>query len=128
VVIVYPPGELVLLGRLRVGECTDLQGASWRLGVDNMWEASYHVIAKPGTEEPLRAIDVMDVAGKLRFRSKVDARLDLTDGLVRAQQLQSLRELTPESATSLEAKWSYCQRVWLSRVGSTRLRKDAQHR
>jgi hypothetical protein len=102
VVTVYPPGELVLLGRLRVGECTDLEGAKRRLGTDDVWEAKHHVIAKPGTEEPSREVDLTDIARQLRFRSKVNDRLEVTDGFVRAQQLQTMRELTPESATMLE--------------------------
>jgi hypothetical protein len=103
---VYPPGELVLLGRLRVGECKDLEGAKRRLGTDDVWEASYHVIAKPGSAEALREVDLTRLAGELRFRSKVNDRLDVTDGFVRAQQLQTMRELTSESATLLEEIWS----------------------
>jgi hypothetical protein len=108
-VTVYPPGELVLLGRLRVGESTDREGARERLATDDLWEARYHIIAKQGTEEPLREVDLMDVAGDLRFVSKVNDRLNLVDGLVNAQQLQTIRRLTAESAAMLEEKWSGSQ-------------------
>jgi hypothetical protein len=105
-VTVYPPGELVLLGRLRVGERTDYEGARARLGTDDIWKADYHIFAKPSTEEPLREVDLMDVAGNLRFVSEVNDRLNLRDGLVKPQQLQTMRKLTPESASMLEVKWS----------------------
>ena len=106
VVTVHPGGELILLGRVVVGECTDLEGAEKRLGTDDVWEAKHHVIAKPGTEGPLREVGLMDVAEDLRFLSKVNDRLDLVDGQVSAKQLQRIRELTPESARMLEEKWS----------------------
>ena len=48
----------------------------------------------------------MDVAGELRFVSKVNDRLNLKGGLVKAQQLQTMRELTQESASMLEEEWS----------------------
>lgn len=66
VVTVYPPGELVLLGRLRVGVRTDQEGAERRLGTDDVWEARYHVIAEPGSEQPLREVNLMGVAADLR--------------------------------------------------------------
>lgn len=106
VVTVYPSGELILLGRLRVAECTDQEGATERLGTNDVWEASHHVIAEPGTQEPLREVDLMDIAGELRFESKVNDRLDLADRLVNAQQLQTMRRLTSDSAMILEKKWS----------------------
>ncbi len=102
VVTVYPPGELVLLGRLRVGVRTDQEGAQRRLGTDDVWEARYHVIAESGSERPLRELDLMGVAADLRFVSKTADRLDVKGGRVNAQQLQTVRELTPGSATVLE--------------------------
>lgn len=104
VVTVYPEGELVLLGMVLVGECTDLEGARRKLDYD-VYPANYHVIARPGTEDSLREVDLMDVAGDLRFVSKKNDRLDLVDGQVNAQQLQSIRELTEQSAKILGEKW-----------------------
>lgn len=105
VVTVYPPGGLFLLGRLLVGECTDHEGARQCLDYEP-YEADYHVIARPGTEEPLRQVNLMAVARELRFVSRVNDRLDLADGLVDAQQLQTMRRLTPDSAELLEQRWS----------------------
>lgn len=104
-ITVYPEGELVLLGRVIVGKCIGEEGAKKLLGTDDVWQAKYHAIAKSGTEEPLQEVDLMDVAEDLRFVSKVNDHLDLVDGRVNAQQLQSMRELTPESARMLEEKW-----------------------
>ena len=98
-------GDLILLGRIRVDEVADYYSARQRLGED-IWESKYHVIAKSGTEEPLREVDLMDVAEDLRFVSKVNDRLDVRFGRVNAQQLQTMRELTPGSAAMLEEKWS----------------------
>lgn len=106
VVTVYHPGELVLLGRVRVGACTDQEGAERRLGTADVWEARYHVMAEPGSEQPLREVDLMGVAEDLRFVSKTADRLDVEGGRVNAQQLQTVRELTPGSATVLEKIWS----------------------
>ncbi len=79
VVTVYPEGELVLLGRVRVGRCTDREEA--QRGFDyEVWPADYHAIALPGTEEPMREVDLMGVAGDLRFVSKVNDRLALVEG------------------------------------------------
>ena len=106
-VTVYPPGELVLVGRLQVGECTDYEGAKRLLRTDDVIERKYQVIAKSGTQEPLREIDLMDIASELRFVSKTGKdRLEVIDGLVKAQQLQTMRELTEESAAMLAQKWS----------------------
>lgn len=110
IVTVHPPGELVLLGRLIVDECTDFEGAKKRLGTDDVWEANYHVIAKPSTEEALHEINLMDIADALRFRSKED-HLRISDGRVDAKQLQTIRELTEESATMLKEKWSRTDRT-----------------
>jgi hypothetical protein len=104
-VTVYPEGELVLLGRVIVEKCTDQESAERHLDYDP-FEADYHAIAKPGTEQPLREVDLTDVADDLRFVSKVNERLDLVQGRVNAQQLQSVRRLTPESARMLKEKWS----------------------
>jgi hypothetical protein len=107
VATVYKGGDFVLLGRLEVGECTDEEGAKELLDTDDIWPAKYHVLSKPGYEEPLREVSLMDVAEDLRFLSKTGKdRLKVTDGRVNAQQLQRIRRLTPESARMLEKKWS----------------------
>jgi hypothetical protein len=104
-------GELLLLGRVRVGERVDLETAKRRLGSQDIFEAKYHIIAEHSTREPLRVVSLTDIAGDLRFRSKVNDRLNLRDGRVNAQQLQTLRELAPKSVALLSQRWSGDQRM-----------------
>jgi hypothetical protein len=108
-ITVYPGGKLVLLGRLVVEDCIDQKSAEERFDYE-VWEAKYHAIAKPGTVESLQKVDLMDLAQDLRFVSKKN-RLRVTDGRVMAQQLQSMRELTPESARMLEEKWTKTKQI-----------------
>ena len=105
IVTVYPPGELVVVGRLQVGECLDEEQATTLLGED-IWEANFHIIAREGTEESLRQVSFMDIAAELRFESRKKDRLTIRDGRANAQQLQSMRRLTPASVKLLEARWS----------------------
>lgn len=104
IVTVFPPGVLTVIGRLEAGECTDRQTAMARLKTRDLWEANYHVIAKPETQEPLREVSLFDVAEDLRFDSSRD-RLKVVDGYVNGGQLQAMRVLTPESVALIEAKW-----------------------
>ncbi len=101
-------GDLILIGRVRVEECTDYAGARKRFPTKNVFPSQYQIIAKPETVERLREVDISNIAGDLRFASKKN-RLKVTDGQVDAKQLQSMRELTPESARILEEKWSGSQ-------------------
>ena len=98
-------GDLVLIGRVRVEERTDYAGARRRFPTKDVFPRKYQIIAKPESVERLREVDLSDIAGDLRFASKKN-RLKVTHGQVDAKQLQSMRELTPESARMLEEKWS----------------------
>jgi hypothetical protein len=104
IVTVRPLGEFVLVGRIQVGECISYQEAVMRFG-DNVWESDDHIVAEPGTEKDLREISLMDIAGQLRFQSSSNDRLTISNGYVKAQQLQSMRKLDPTSVPLLEAKW-----------------------
>jgi hypothetical protein len=86
-------GHLALLGPIVVGVCTSQPEAARLLGTDDLWPALYHIIAKAGTVVPIRLVDISDIAADLRFLSDRD-RLEVTDGRVNAQQLQSLRKVT----------------------------------
>jgi hypothetical protein len=104
IVTAWPGGILTLIGRLVVGVVTDQSTAAKLLGTNDLWTAPYHVIAAPGTSEPMREVDLTDLASELRFASTRD-RLTVIDGRVNANQLQAMRELTPESAALLESRW-----------------------
>jgi hypothetical protein len=97
-------GIPILLGRMRVGRITDKANAQRLLGRADIWDATLHAIAEPGTAEPLREVPLGPIAERLRFNSDKD-RLNVEDGRVDAQQLRALRELTPESVALLEALW-----------------------
>jgi hypothetical protein len=105
-VVTVQSGELILAGRLQVGARVDsLEEAQRRLGRNDLYPTTYHVIAKRGTKERLRKVNLMEVAEKLRFESVKD-RLDLLNGSVDGRQLQVLRVLTPSSVEILNNKWS----------------------
>ncbi len=104
IVTVFPPGELTLIGRLEVGERTNRKDAMRQLNADNLWPAKHHVIAKLGTEEPLRAVSLASIAEDLRFESSRD-RLNVVSGRVNGGQLQAMRLLTPSSVTLVKREW-----------------------
>ncbi|NUN96363.1 MAG: DUF3883 domain-containing protein [Candidatus Omnitrophica bacterium] len=104
-IITYYAGEICLRGRIVVEKVTDFEGAARYLGTSDLWESDYHLLAKPGTEEPLDDIPLSDCVADLRFNSKKD-RLTLdADDMVDPQQIQTMRELTPESAAILQKIW-----------------------
>jgi hypothetical protein len=105
IVTLRPQGQLNLIGRLSVGHVTTFEEAKKQLG--NVWEATYHVIAESGSEQSLREISLMPLAEELRFISSTQRdRLVVIDGKVDGKQLQSLRQLTPESSVYMERLWS----------------------
>ena len=104
IVTVRPPGHLTVVGRVEVGECTNREAAMERLGTKDVWDAKYHVIAKPGTEELLREVNIANIAEDLRFESSHN-RLNVINGGVNGRQLQAMRLLTSASAALVEAEW-----------------------
>ena len=105
IVAVNPDGVLFLVGRLLVGDVLDDPTAVERFGND-IYEADLHVESKPGAEELPCLVNLMDIAGKLRFESKGgNDRLHLVEGRVDARQLQVLRQLNAESVRLLEHEW-----------------------
>jgi hypothetical protein len=103
IITVRPPGELVTIGRIQIGDVVSYGEATKRVG-QNVWQARDHIIAEVGTEEELREVNLMDIAEQLRFQSKRD-RLAISNGRMKAQQLQTIRKLTPASAALLSSKW-----------------------
>ncbi|NLF70744.1 MAG: hypothetical protein GX575_17075 [Candidatus Anammoximicrobium sp.] len=98
-------GVLHLVTRIVVGLVTDQAGAEKHFPYQpgGVWEASHHIIASPGTELPRYYLNIHRLAASLRFKSKKgNDRLTLTaDGMVNAQQLQTMRTLWPEAAEML---------------------------
>lgn len=98
-------GSLRLVTSIAVGHVTGQAGAAELLGVpaDNLWEAEYHIVAAQDTAKEIGDRDIQHLAPQLRFVSaNGNDRLTLkADGSVNAQQLQSMRVLSPESAQLL---------------------------
>lgn len=105
IVTAWSGGHLVLLGPVFVDQRVDRETAVRILGTDDLWEASYHILAPAGRGARAREVDIGDLAADLRFESKKD-RLDLRDPSKVAGQLQSMRRVTPASAALLRERWS----------------------
>lgn len=111
--ITVQPGTDILfaVGKLTVGWLGDRETAMQLLGVSRLWDAPFHVIAQEivagtGTGEPFKEISLRAIAGKLRFVSPAGRdRLRTIGGRVHPTQLQTMRQLTTESAQRLERIW-----------------------
>jgi hypothetical protein len=98
-------GLLHLCGRMEVNTLTEDHALVERLaGYADVWRASRYALPLLGRAEPYAQIDISDLAPRLRFEGHAD-RLTIEDGLVGAQQLQTMRRLTPASAVLLEQCW-----------------------
>ncbi|MEN9936831.1 MAG: hypothetical protein RLZZ387_3410 [Chloroflexota bacterium] len=105
-VVTVEDGVFLLLGRVIVGEVIEGRAeAIARLGTDDIWDATYTVLAEPGTIEPLQPVNISPIAEHLVFKSRSAAKLTVVGGKVNPQQLQSTRELTPQSADLIEECW-----------------------
>jgi hypothetical protein len=104
IVTAWPGGRLVLLGRVPVNEVVDHPTAMRRLRVKDLWKATHHILAVPERAEPVREVDLVDMAPALRFESHRD-RLDVSEGRVDGKQLQTMRQLTVKSAELLQRSW-----------------------
>jgi hypothetical protein len=94
--------RLTLLGRLVVASVVSRQAAIKELG-HGVYDAPLVALAKPGTVRDIIERDIQELASSLRFNSSKD-RLSLPDPEhIDGKQLQSMRELTPESISILQA-------------------------
>jgi hypothetical protein len=98
-------GRLRLVTRIVVEHLTGQAGAAALLGCQSadVWEAEYHIVAASGTELGILDADIAHLAPSLRFESAGghDRLTVADDGSVNAQQLQTMRLLSPTSADSL---------------------------
>jgi hypothetical protein len=104
IITAWRGGHLTLLGRLVVGPIVDQREAARRLKTADLWVASFHAIAVPGTEEHLREVPLSAIAEKIRFESKRD-RLRVIHGSVQASQLQTMRQITHTTAELMARVW-----------------------
>jgi hypothetical protein len=102
-------GAVILVGALTVEKVVSYEEAKKQLGYDP-WVADDHLLARPGTGTPMDFDNVLPlhVVRDLEFVSgKSSKRLKFrSEGKVDRQTLRSVRELSPASALSLEARLS----------------------
>lgn len=99
-------GKLHLIGRLRVDMIVSTTEAERLLKTNDLWEATEHIIALPGssTAKRFRKIIPLEVTTKLLFESggKYEPLLFESAGVLDRQTLRGVRRLTDASAILLE--------------------------
>lgn len=104
IITLTPERELFLAGRLVVGEIVEYEEAMRRMPDAGLWQAEYYAFPEPGTEELLRPVPILEIAGELRFDGEND-RLTVVDGQINPQQLRKRRKLTPGSVELVTRVW-----------------------
>jgi hypothetical protein len=98
--------KFLLVGRIEVRVVCGQRAAERDRGRGALFEAPFHILAIPGSEEPARKIPLDPVARRLRFVSPEPSdRLTLVDGRVDQQQVRRLRELAPDTVDLFEQLW-----------------------
>lgn len=95
-------GKLSFLCRVVVGHVVDAEEAARLLGTsaDSLWESDYHIIPANGTLTKPAEVHIPEIAKALRFEITKD-RLNVKNDAVDPRQLQTMRELTINSADKL---------------------------
>ena len=76
-----------------------------RLNDTNLWDGGFFALPKEDEAEDLRRINLGETAFDLRFANPESDRFILKNGKINPQQLQSMRELTADSAEMLARIW-----------------------
>jgi hypothetical protein len=92
--------ELILFGHMLVNELMSQSRAEAVVGKD-IWEAKYHIVPK-GSPEPFREVSITPIALDLRFLGGVQQLPTEYSG----RNLQTMRELSPESVEMLGRVWT----------------------
>lgn len=106
-VVTLRSGDLLLAGRVVVGELTDAAEGDAMFDEFEPFSARWHVSAAEQTAEPMQLVNLSElgVTMSLRFESQSDRlRLDRR-GRLNAMSLFSLRQLTDETAALLNYVW-----------------------
>jgi hypothetical protein len=98
-IVTIRKGRLKLLGRIEVSEIISRSEAKKRF--TDVYDAPFHIVAKSGTVKVLAEHDIQDIAANLRFNAGNDRLTFESPTKTDGKQLQSLRELRPESAKLL---------------------------
>ncbi|MFO1436821.1 MAG: DUF3883 domain-containing protein [Verrucomicrobiaceae bacterium] len=104
-IVTISEGRLFLLGHLAVDQMLNFQKAVKYLGREDLYDATYHAVCEPEHAEHMEFWDIHEQAPGLRFESANDRLVFEDDGLLAAQQMQSMRRLTEESVSLLEDIW-----------------------
>ncbi len=104
-IVTISEGRLFLLGHLAVDQMLNFQQAVKYLGREDLYDATYHAVCEPEHAEHMEVWDIHEQAPALRFESANDRLVFEDDGLLAAQQMQSMRRLTEESVSLLEDIW-----------------------
>lgn len=100
-------GYLFLLGNILVSKLVTQEEASRIFKSEILWEARYHVLSERHSAQSIMDVPIAHLAEHLRFRSVSGRnRLDLLDGKVNPQQLQTMRALEPASAKLMNSALS----------------------
>jgi hypothetical protein len=91
--------RLILLGRILVSEIISRSQAQKRF--TEVYDAPFHIVSKSETAKILEEHDIQDIVPDLRFTSGRDRFTFESPTKTDGKQLQSLRELRPESANLL---------------------------
>lgn len=94
------PGDLVLVGRLKVDKVVGQLEAERLTGSRDLWEADYHVICHSPEEKIY--LDLSSRASRLSFEGAVDS---LPEGFT-GQHLQTMRRLDYHTEQYLEQLWA----------------------
>lgn len=101
-IITISEKHMYLIGRLEVDVVVNPREAARILQDHNLWGATYHAIAVPGSESKLTMVDITDIASELRFDGGTVDRLPRDYS---GRNLQSVRTLSAVSTNLLEAAW-----------------------
>lgn len=104
-IVTIAEGRLLLIGHLAVHQMLTFQQAAKYVGRDDLYDATYHAVCEPDHAEHMEVLDIHELAPALRFESANDKLVFAEDGLLAAQQMQSMRRLTGESVAMLEDIW-----------------------
>lgn len=104
-VTINQSGELILAGRLKIGEIVDYKTAVERLNDSGLWDGGFYALSQEDKAEYLRPTNMGEAAFDLRFANTASDRLVLKNGKINPQQLQTMRELTEDSAEMLARIW-----------------------
>jgi hypothetical protein len=108
-IITVDKGRLLVVAHIHVDKILNTPEAEAYLGRSNLYRSEYHAVTRRDEVEPFKILDVHETASELRFNSLTGKdRLKIgDDGCIKAQQLQTMRELAPKSAELFKKIWYY---------------------